>query len=156
MPGSWEPIDPIDMYLRAIHLVHLKNGKYLYWADGDVNYAFTQTRIFNPNDIPDAPLYLAQPRLNLHCCGHSAMADGRILAAGGEFWDGEAPAGAAIFTPAGPAVGWVRIADMHLKRWYPTCTTLPSGKVAVFAGWITDSPVTTADTPEVNDPATDT
>lgn len=45
---------------------------------------------------------------------------------------------------------------MHLKRWYPTCTTLPSGKVAVFAGWITNSPVTTADTPEVYDPATDT
>lgn len=78
MPGSWELIDPINMYFRAVHLVHLKNGKYLYWADGDENYAFTQTRIFNPNDIPNAPWYLAQPRLNLHCCGHSAMADGRF------------------------------------------------------------------------------
>ncbi|MBX3402576.1 MAG: hypothetical protein KF699_14595 [Phycisphaeraceae bacterium] len=53
---------------------------------------------------------------------------------------------------------WTRKADMHLGRWYPTCTTLPDGKVAVFAGWTANnvSPPPNADIPEIYDPATDT
>ncbi|MBX3402419.1 MAG: DUF1929 domain-containing protein [Phycisphaeraceae bacterium] len=144
------------MQHRAIHLAHLKIGQYLYWADGS---AFgTPTALYDASDTDQQPIYFTGQNLNLHCCGHCALPDGRILTAGGEFdSNGKAPTFAAIFDAnALPSNPWTRVADMHEHRWYPTCTLLPSGKVAVFGGWITDSPVTTADTPEVYHPATDT
>lgn len=155
MPGSWEPAQSIPMQFRAIHLAHLKIGKYLYWADG--SSSTTPTALYDPSNTSQQPIYQTGQNLNLHCCGHCALPDGRILTAGGEFAsNGKAPKFAAIFdADALPSNPWTRVSDMHENRWYPTCTLLPSGKVAVFAGWITINPVSTADTPEVYDPGAD-
>ncbi|MBX3405688.1 MAG: hypothetical protein KF869_02890 [Phycisphaeraceae bacterium] len=156
MHGSWEPLVPIDMHFRAIHLAHLKIGKFLYWADG--SSASTQTALYDPGDPNQQPIYHTGQNLNLHCCGHSSLADGRLFTAGGEFNAGIAPKFAAIFNPTSVPPAWTRKADMHQRRWYPTCTTLPDGKVAVFAGWTANnvSPPPNADIPEIYDPATDT
>ena len=49
---------------------------------------------------------------------------------------------------------WTRGANMSVRRWYPTATTLPDGRILAISGWST--PGRLADVPEVYDPRTNT
>lgn len=71
---------------------------------------------------------------NIGCAGHAALGDGSILVAGG----GGEHAGAgnwqtSIFAVTGKG-GWQGAAFMNNARWYPTCTTLPDGRVLAISG----------------------
>jgi hypothetical protein len=77
------------------------------------------------------------------CMGHSALADGRILAAGG---DGGFEKYASLYNPfvvsGSPWNNPVAPPLMAWGRWYPTLTTLPDGRVLAVSGlqWFNPNP----------------
>ncbi|HEY5376136.1 MAG TPA: galactose oxidase-like domain-containing protein [Polyangiaceae bacterium] len=85
--------------------------------------------------------------IDLFCCGHTLLADGRLLAAGGtEDYDKvivgnemqNAPRGftgtreALVFDPVSES--WTAIASMAHGRWYPTLVMLSDGSVLAASG----------------------
>jgi hypothetical protein len=66
---------------------------------------------------------------HLFCSGHSLLGDGRLLVAGGHQDEVNA---LHTFDPGLEA--WTRVGEMANGRWYPTCTTLPDGKVFIISG----------------------
>lgn len=84
--------------------------------------------------------------VDLFCCGHGFLADGRLLASGGtEQYDpfyglrqavtfdphGGPPDAA---SPTGTAGAWTQEPDMSGGRWYPTLVTLEDGRVLAVSG----------------------
>ena len=131
----------------AVHSHLLNSGKVLTWETG------AQATIWDPASglftaVPD-------PWVDLLCSGHTFLADGRLLVLGG--WDrsgtGLGLNEADIFEPNIQA--WIRARPMAFKRWYPTATSLPDGKVIVVSG-ARNSLTDIVQVPEVYDPATDT
>ncbi|OLD16801.1 MAG: hypothetical protein AUJ01_09945 [Acidobacteria bacterium 13_1_40CM_3_65_5] len=95
------------------------------------------------------------PWADLLCAGHTFLADGRLITLGG--WD-RSGAGLGltevdIFEPNTQA--WIRARPMVFKRWYPTATRLPDGRILAVSG-ARNSLTDIVDIPEVYDPATDT
>ncbi len=154
-PGSWDPLiqfggnglDPIV----AVHLIHLHTGKVLVLDYGvDEPYGSPFSRLWTPPSIDDpggTGTFEAVPNnhTNLFCSGHSHLADGRVLTAGGSWLPATsdptvAPLTADLFDPLLPVgLQWNNPAappDMRHRRWYPTCTTLTDGSVFVVAGEI--------------------
>lgn len=93
-------------------------------------------------------------RRNLFCAHQSFTEDGRLFVAGGQFplpgllktlFPPELLAPGAdkdvhLFNPVTET--WARLPDMAKGRWYPTCVTLPSGKVFIASGtngWATEA-----------------
>ena len=83
---------------------------------------------------------------NLFCAGHAFLGDGRLLVAGGQStaitvggWLGSRfgigrGADHDVHDFAGGS--WTRrLPDMPGARWYPTCTTLPDGRVLIVSGY---------------------
>jgi hypothetical protein len=69
------------------------------------------------------------------CSGHSLLADGRLLASGGNSDPNVGANGIpdnTIFDPA--TLSWSRATPMRYARWYPTNTTLGNGDVLILAG----------------------
>jgi galactose oxidase-like protein len=132
--GEWSP--PFEWPAVAVHLHQLFDGRVLSWgkigaptlwdpAGGDFVQVASSTMLF--------------------CSGHSFLADGRLLVAGGHLDDERGLPDANIFDVASKA--WVSVQPMHWGRWYPTNTTLPSGDVVTLAGKDQDGSDVT--TPEV-------
>ncbi|MEE9129336.1 MAG: galactose oxidase-like domain-containing protein [Phycisphaerales bacterium] len=127
--GKWDP-PPLgyEWEVNAIHAVHLSTGKILVWPNGN------NAKLWDPGDggFTDVP----NEDHKLGCAGQTALADGSILAAGG---GGElaqtASKKTSIFSlaPIGPDP-WEAVDEMFFPRWYPTCTTLPDGKVLAIGG----------------------
>ncbi|PYM89328.1 MAG: hypothetical protein DME04_26625 [Candidatus Rokuibacteriota bacterium] len=113
----------------AVNAVLLRTGEVLAW-DGQT-FGGKDARIWNPSTNVFTPVPISQT--NLFCTGQCALADGRILVAGGHV--DAAHVGVTdtnIFDPA--ARTWTKVASMTYPRWYPTTTTLPDGRVLVVAG----------------------
>lgn len=76
---------------------------------------------------------------NVFCSGHSSLADGRMLVAGGNglVIDAYGEDRASIHSiGSGTASGaWDSVGFMSTRRWYPTNTTLRDGRVFVSAGY---------------------
>ena len=95
----------------------------------------------NPRDNPDPDCFTRadNDETNLFCAGHAALADGTILATGGHTGGTGSNVGLAdanLFDPrtetwAGADDG---VAKMSVRRWYPTSTTLPDGRVLTVSG----------------------
>jgi hypothetical protein len=92
----------------------------------------------NGSDCTDYPasrftnLEVGNPSANTFCTGHSALADGRVLISGGTEYGEIGITQSAIFDPSGRT--WDDQQPMAQRRWYPTSTTLPNGKVLVSSG----------------------
>jgi hypothetical protein len=69
---------------------------------------------------------------NIFCAGHTFLADGRLLVAGGHISEDHGLPATTLFNFATGA--WTQAAPMATGRWYPTTTTLPDGRVLVMAG----------------------
>jgi galactose oxidase len=136
--GQWGPV--MDWPNVAIHVHVLPNGKVLFWgrrewtADGTPKESLDvhdcTPRVWDPqaNTFSTVP----QPGYNLFCSGHTFLADGRLLVAGGHDKDGQGKPHARIFDHATST--WAAVPDMNAGRWYPTATALPDGGVLVSSG----------------------
>ena len=142
--GEWSAV--LSWPLVAVHATLLQTGEVLLWDGWEL--PTSQARVWHPGGGAFASVPVGS---GLFCAGHAALADGRILVAGGHTRE-RTPGSRTppIFDPARRT--WTRVADMHLARWYPSATTLPDGRVLVVSGQISSG--VWADTPEVYDPAT--
>ncbi len=145
--GEWGPVQVWPE--QATHINLLSSGKVLFWrgqSTGSDTYLWDPK---DPNTLPDPNGPQAPSGHYLFCSGHAALDDGRVIAIGG----GPSPAFArdevSVFDPDSET--WSALAPMHRKRWYPTATTLPDGRILATLGNITGG---TEDTPEVYDPKT--
>ena len=144
--GKWEPPpagqrdnDPNDggdygweliTYTAAL----LSTGKVLVWEQ------FAPAKLWNPTDglFTGAPCDCAV----LYCSGHSFLKDGSLLVPGGL-----GTAQTRIFRPTDER--WEVVNPMAHTRFYPTCTTLPDGRVLTVAGAGNGTEI-----PEIYDPGT--
>ncbi|MFN2557654.1 MAG: galactose oxidase-like domain-containing protein [Nitriliruptorales bacterium] len=102
----------------------------------------------------------ATGNINLFCAGQAFLADGRLLVGGAEREQQVGRDALHTFTPGGPNGGsWQRLGvTMQDGRWYPTCMTLPDGRVLIVGGrdWQPPDPPANTDLPnptyEVYDP----
>lgn len=165
--GKWELLKDaqgkdLDSNVTAIHAHLLPDGKILYFharypGDGanftsfvfDPSNNSMSQRIIIVWNLPDDPI---EPSA-LFCSGHTFLADGTLLVAGGErtrppvmfrgikysfYWNG---------TQLLPK------SKMNKGRWYPQLTRLPNGKVVAMSGYKFESQ-TIELTPEIFDPVT--
>ncbi len=144
----------------AVHMALLRTGKVLlmgydegvYPVDADHPADFTAVAdsdrglcaIWDPTT--GKARYTTDLQRNLFCSHHSFLPDGRLLVAGGQFplpglpksllpWRLLAPGADAdlhLFDPVSET--WHRLRNMQKGRWYPTCVTLPDGRVFITSG----------------------
>ena len=122
--GTWTA--PFPWPNIAVHLTLLPTGKVLSFGLSGV------PQVWNPanGNFTSAPT----PSV-IFCSGHSLLADGRLLASGGNSDPNVGANGIpdnTIFDPV--TERWSRAAPMRYARWYPTNTTLANGDVLILAG----------------------
>lgn len=126
--GRWENLPNVP--LIPIHNHLLPNGKVMMWGrNGSVGYFW--------DPISGALASMPNPGYDLFCTGHSHLADGRLLVAGGHVVDGEGLAYSSLYDPVTNT--WSRTQDMNAGRWYPTVTTLANGDALVVSGQINNA-----------------
>ncbi|MBI3545378.1 MAG: DUF1929 domain-containing protein [Gammaproteobacteria bacterium] len=113
-----------------VHLHLLANGKVLSWGGptGKPPYIWDPvTSAFSEVPAPS----------QLFCSGHTFLADGRLLVAGGHIMNdlGINGLGLPNTNMFDPVTGqWQALPKMAKGRWYPTNTTLPNGDILTLAG----------------------
>jgi concanavalin A-like lectin/glucanase superfamily protein/galactose oxidase-like protein/Big-like domain-containing protein len=142
--GQWSA--PVELGLVAVNMVHLHTGKILMY--GGETHGGTSATLWDPVTFTSKAV---PAPYNVFCSGHSALADGRILVVGGHDNAGGILGSnrAAIFDPVSES--WASVPGMAQRRWYPTATTLPDGRVLVTSGATTCFDCI-ADIPEIYDP----
>ena len=140
--GSWS--QPVQTPAVAVNLILLPTNKVLFYQDGASPTVW---------DYVHNTFTSAATTQDVFCSGHAALADGRILVAGG-YGGGSSNIGLAtaeIFDSTNNT--WISVPNMSYKRWYPTATPLADGRVLVTAGWQTTEH-SNAGIPEIFDPVT--
>ena len=130
--GQWSgvatwPTVPIHMHL-------LPTGKVMFWdrhKDDELPMWDGTPYLWDPAN-PAVFTALSPPGWDLFCSGHSFMADGRLLIAGGHIADGVGALKAGVYDPF--TNSWAALPNMNAGRWYPTNTTLANGDLLVVAG----------------------
>jgi hypothetical protein len=140
--GEWQILDTAPSF-TPIHAALMHTGR--VWlgagsANDVVNFDAGDFRSFvwDPSDgsIDDIPT-----PWDLFCAGHTFLADGRLLIAGGTadfpvIWPGtilfSGSREAYLFDPA--TESYEALPAMHAGRWYPTLVTLGTGRVYTIAG----------------------
>jgi hypothetical protein len=138
--GKWSDVQAWP--LLAIHASLLPTGEVLAW---DSNADDIET-----NSLPDHPVKptrvtLWNPSTNaftsvnsntgkdLFCAGHTVLANGNVIAAGGNQVPGNGQHNAiSIFNPTNNT--WTRGPDMAANRWYPSVTNLANGDALITSG----------------------
>jgi uncharacterized repeat protein (TIGR02543 family) len=127
--GRWDA--PQSTNFIALHLIHLMDGKYLEWG-----YA-SQPQLWDPvsGGFTQKPFTVCTDpaACTLFCSGHTFLADGRLLVAGGEnsnLGNSYGLRQASIFD----GNTWAATGAMTYQRWYPTLTTMADGSVIALAG----------------------
>ena len=143
--GQWQA--PIAWPHVAVHMTLLHTGDVLSWDDeGGVSSTLWNAATNTFTGLPNTAD-------NLFCSSQSALADGRILVAGGHDPASLGSNGANIFDPT--TGQWTAGQRMAFRRWYPTTTTLADGRVIVIGG--AQSCFTCiAEVPEIYDPVANT
>lgn len=142
MVGKWEAV--ANWPAVAVHVIHLRNGKLLFWAYGS----------YDPQRTQDVYLYdiatgqmtgpFETTHLNAFCAGHSQPANGDVLVVGGSsfpfghnnFGSGHKLSDLWLTRSSAWKSGFSPMPDMVEARWYPTCPVLPNGKLLVIGGVI--------------------
>jgi hypothetical protein len=136
--GEWSPPVPGPHGVVGVHAVLLHTGQVLV-VEG------TRAATWRPDD---GAATRVDPPVDLFCCGHAQLPDGRIFFAGGAK-TGPPPTWTAIYDPV--TGSWSRGPDMRQGRWYPTVTTLADGRALITTGDV-DRSSSVNDDVEVFDP----
>jgi hypothetical protein len=129
--GEWGPVVPWDIV--PLHMSLLPTGKILAWGRFETDGMMGQPRLWNPaSGSPAAAPTVANDTM-LFCSGHTLMADGRLMVAGGHKADDQGLDVTNIFNPTTET--WTPgLPKMAKGRWYPTVTALPDGRLVTVAG----------------------
>ncbi|MEO8182910.1 MAG: galactose oxidase-like domain-containing protein [Deltaproteobacteria bacterium] len=135
--GIWRLLPDFTDVL-PIHGALLHTGKVLFFAGSSNNPARAgvdfRSRVW---DYAAGTFTAPATPIDFFCAGHSFLADGRLLVAGGtkEYDTGHPFFGLVdtfVFHPASEQ--WRRMANMAGGRWYPTLVTLGNGNVLAMSG----------------------
>ena len=139
--GRWASSRPTPVI--GLHLSLLPSGSALMWGHGG------EPQLWNPAGggfVQIANQNCADPvTCELFCAGHTFLADGRLLVAGGHnesLGDNNGIREASTFDGA----NWQPTGAMTYPRWYPTLVTLQNGDVVALSG--NRSPSQNASIPE--------
>ncbi len=128
--GQWS--QPFPLPLIAIHAAMLPTGKVLLFG-AEHGVPGIHGWVLDPQSLAltdvDPPA-----GWNLDCAGHSFLADGRLLVAGGtlQFNPLLGSKKAHIFDSF--AETWIQVEDMAQGRWYPSNITLADGRIVTMSG----------------------
>ncbi|WP_430230028.1 galactose oxidase-like domain-containing protein [Nitrosomonas communis] len=132
---SWELLDPSPIFV--VHGALLSTGYVLLFSGAaEMNYPL-EARIWDPTTKQIMPDVITLPE-DFFCCGHSFLADGRLLIVGGDTnGAGHTNNRCFIFTlnvtnPTNSTFS--PAASMAHARWYPTVLGLSDGRVLAFSG----------------------
>jgi hypothetical protein len=144
--GRWEA--PSFNPVIGMHVSQLLTGKYLMWGHAGEPQLWDPVTGFT--QVADATC--TDPTVcELFCAGHSFLADGTLLVAGGHneaLGDDNGLLQASIFD----GFAWRATGSMRYGRWYPTLVTMFDGRVIAISG--DQAPGVNATIPERYDPAT--
>jgi hypothetical protein len=130
--------------LFLIHAVLLRTGHVLLFS-GHVEFAHyvTASWVWDPTRPVatavrhDFPAGIGGAVVDIFCCYHLNLEDGRVLTAGGARSHPNHGTGVqdiCIFDPSAPPSGWRRIGQMSEARWYPTIVNMSDGRLLIFSG----------------------
>jgi Domain of unknown function (DUF1929)/Kelch motif len=123
--GQWSSV--MNLPQEAIHAALLPTGKVIFWG----SYFIITPQLWDPITNTTSPTATAP--YAPFCSGHSFLANGQLMVAGGLVTPGiHGSPDARIYDPA--ANSWIDLPDMNDGRYYPTSTTLSNGDVLVVAG----------------------
>jgi hypothetical protein len=114
-----------------LHMNLLPSGKIFAWGKTDVADTMGMPRVWDPAQGPPSSAPMIDVNEMLFCAGHTLMADGTLMVAGGHHMD---DAGIKVTYFYGQNGSWTKGPDMANGRWYPTLTVLPNGDVLSMAG----------------------
>jgi galactose oxidase len=137
--GRWDPV--LALPDAAIHAHVLPTGKVLLWGrrkdpNGGMHQKGCAPYVWDPATNTATPT--PEPHradgapVNLFCSGHTFLADGRLLVAGGHITDGDGLDQACLYDAA--ADTWTALPVLRSGRWYPSAVTLADGRVLVISG----------------------
>jgi hypothetical protein len=127
--GKWGPVVPWDIV--PLHMSLLPTGKIFAWGKTEVSDTMGMPRVWDPSQGPPTTAPMIDVNEMLFCAGHTLMADGTLMIAGGHHMD---DAGIKVTYFYGQSGSFTRGPDMANGRWYPTLTALPDGNVLTMAG----------------------
>jgi Domain of unknown function (DUF1929)/Glyoxal oxidase N-terminus len=117
---------PFSAEIVGIHGAVLRTGKIVLFGFSDSDAHVAVSRVLDPGSGAVHPPPASH---HLFCGGHSLLGDGRLFVAGGHQDEVNA-----LHTFDPDQETWTRVGEMANGRWYPTCTTLPDGKVFIISG----------------------
>jgi hypothetical protein len=120
------PSPPVSAQIVGIHGAVLRTGKVLLFGFSDTDAHVAVSRLLEP---VGGTVQTPPASHHLFCSGHSLLGDGRLFVAGGHQDEVKA---LHTFDPGQET--WTLVGQMANGRWYPTCTTLPDGKVLIISG----------------------
>jgi hypothetical protein len=139
--GSWS--SGKNTSTVAIHASVLPNGRIFYFAGSGYHSSHQngpyEARVLNVSSGSETNVSMSE---DLFCAGQAPLANGRILLAGGTLrydiasdncngkWHGLKSA-----YEVSTSGTLTKVASMRHGRWYPTCVTLPNGRVMVTGGY---------------------
>jgi hypothetical protein len=125
--GKWGT--PFATNILAVHAHVLPTGKVLFWGRQG------EARLWNPAD-PSAGFADVTKAYQLYCTGHAFLPDGRLMIVGGAIQTSPKILGDGRGTIFNPATNSFSPTTSMLAqgRYYPTLTTLPSGKILAMSG----------------------
>jgi Domain of unknown function (DUF1929)/Carbohydrate binding domain/Kelch motif len=138
--GKWSDVQAWP--LLAIHANLLPTGEVLAWDSNadDIesnslpDHPFKPTRVtlWNPSTNAFTSVN-SNTGKDLFCAGHTVLANGNVIAAGGNQVPGNGQHNAiSIFNPSNNT--WTRGPDMAANRWYPSVTNLANGDALITSG----------------------
>jgi hypothetical protein len=127
--GKWGPIVPWDIV--PLHMSLLPTGKIFAWGKTEISDTMGMPRVWDPSQGPPSTAPMIDVNEMLFCAGHTLMADGTLMIAGGHHMD---DAGIKVTYFYGQSGSFTKGPDMANGRWYPTLTVLSDGRVLTMAG----------------------